>query len=175
MLEAFERSLGEPAKLAAMFIPSVSGATTKDGREFVLVEQFLTCFPKATEATQRRFRRLMDESEHKYVEKRINESLRVLMVHACHHAPSGVAERTPTVVKEGFVFWLTEEFREEFMETMVCLTTGKDSAVPYEFFHEKIGWTMDPKHSRIIYIPKGYIETAEDKKIFEAFNLSHVD
>jgi len=145
-------------------------APANEGREWVEINDFLNCFPGASEIAQQQFKMVMRMMSDDYVEKRIHESLFQGLQDKCLSVSGQNSLYAPTVTKDGWVFW-TDGYHTQLLNALAALYIKEDYANDWEFFAANAGWSISTMDCKSIMIPREYRPNKEDKEIFEFFNV----
>ena len=166
-----------------------------DGREFVDVEDFLSCYPAASEKAKQEIRNWLGTFNGD-VEKRVEDSLFGKLIETCWKADSRIgALYAPVVLRDGWVVWVSqgheslidalgrlfvprEEPQRSMDEILARLSGEVTDSLPgpnTDLLTHGHAWYISTTRPKILWVGRSYRPSRADREIFDVFDVRYFD
>lgn len=153
---------------------SVTTLYEVDGHEFVDVDDFLACYPKANERAKAQIKQLLETFDGD-VEKRIEDPLFDRLISTCWKADTSGVLYSPIVLRDGWVIWVNWGHSSLIDSLGRLFEQGDGPMTSIDLLTGGHGWYISTIKPKIIWTGKAYRPTRADEDIFSAFQVRHID
>lgn len=155
---------------------TVATEHTVNGRQFVNIDVFLACYPKASKEAKRQIKREMKIANGD-VGKRVESIFRENLMEWCMKLhPGQMALYAPIVLRDGFVIWTSSGHDQLIAALSQLFVEGHNESVSrVEFLYGGYGWYISTVQPKTISLGTTYQPSSADQNIFSRFDLQYYE